>query len=403
MSKVLGRDSGIGISVITKWLGGAVVAAGVIWLVDLGLSGGIRSTGNDEPSYIPVRVERGDLEERVVATGHTEALARVVVQSEIPGTVAEVLVDDGDRVALGQPLVRLDGTRLEDERDQRRAELDREEARTHLELVAVAEAEIAQADSERKRIAHLFEQGVTSEQRLTEVEYRLLKAKIALGRAKAEEAAQRAAAEVARKRLRRVERDLAKALIRSPIAGVVIKRSVEVGTAVADLQNGGTVVAVLADDQRIHLLGRVVEDEIAKVREGQTAEVYVDALPGTIFKGFVKKVASSGVKDGSVSRFEVEVELIEAYPDSSSDQKDLRVGMTADARILVDTHTNRLLIPNKALLRGPDGARVRLVSDDGRPFELRTVTTLYSDGFRTAVEAGLEEGSHVLVRRDDKR
>ena len=340
---------------------------------------------------------------RVRSPGCPEPRARVVVQSEISGTVAEVLVNDGDRVELGQPLVRLDGTRLEDERDQRLAELQREEAMMHRELIAVAKAEMMHAEVEQRRIELLYQQGVASKQRLTDVEHLLVKARIAVSKAEAEEDAQRAATEVARKKLQRVERDLSRTLMRSPIAGVVIKRSVEVGTAVADLQNGGTVVAILADDQKIHLLGRVAENDIAKVRVGQTAKVYVDALPGTIFRGVVRKVASSGVRVGSVSQFEVEVELLEAGSDSQSDQKDLRVGMTADARILVDVHRDRLLVPNKAIFRGPNGPQVRLASTDGAEFELRGVKTLYSDGFSTALDAGLEEGNQLLVRTDDER
>ena len=77
-------------------------------------------------------------------------------------------------------------------------------------------------------------------------------------------AARRAAVLEAENAHRRVERDLAKTVIRSPVAGVVVRRQVEVGTAVADLQNGGTVVATLADDSRIHVLAQVDENDVAR-------------------------------------------------------------------------------------------------------------------------------------------
>jgi HlyD family secretion protein len=192
-----------------------------------------------------------------------------------------------------------------------------------------------------------------------------------------------------------VERDLEKSVIRSPVDGVITKRRVEVGAAVADLQNGGTVIAELADDSRIHLLGELDENDVAGVREGQSAEIRVDAFPGELFAGTVRKIASAGAHEGSLSIFEVEIEI---EPDPR-----VRVGMSADARIVVREHANALLVPNAALVRGEDGPRVRVPdpgSDEVRLLEIRELT---SDGFRTALAepegaAALGEGDTVLVR-----
>jgi HlyD family secretion protein len=153
------------------------------------------------------------------------------------------------------------------------------------------------------------------------------------------------------------------------------------------------VVAVLADDRRIHLLAEVDENDVARVQEGQSAEVRIDAFPGETFPGRVRRVASSGTVQGNVSNFQIEIEL---EPDPR-----VRVGMSADARISLKEHLAALLIPNAAIVRTPEGLQVRL-SKDGRTdsFRLVAIRELYSDGFQTVVADGLHEGEKVLVRSD---
>ena len=104
---------------------------------------------------------------------------------------------------------------------------------------------------------------MASKERIEDLAHTVRVLEIALSDAHAELAARRASVLEAENAHRRVERDLAKTVIRSPVDGVVVRRTVEVGTAVADLQNGGTVVATLADDSRIHVLAQVDENDVA--------------------------------------------------------------------------------------------------------------------------------------------
>jgi HlyD family secretion protein len=151
------------------------------------------------------------------------------------------------------------------------------------------------------------------------------------------------------------------------------------------------VVATLADDHRIHVLAEVDENDVAEVRVGQPAHVHIDAFPGEVFEGVVRKVSSSGTSDGGVSSFEIEIELA---PDER-----VRVGMSADARVEVRRHRGVLLVPNTALVRTEEGVRVRVVRK-GDGFELVSIDEGYSDGFQTVVLRGLSEGDTVLVRSD---
>ena len=380
----------------SKKLGTALASAlgllALLWLIYLGLTWDLRS-GAREPdaAFEPVAVARGDLPEMVVATGVLEPSARVVVQSEIPGIVAAVHIDDGERVTKGQALVELDRERLEDRVAELAAGLEMRRARARFDLVGRARAELEKARRDLERERRLFEKGVVSKEHIEDLAHVVAVLEISLSDAHAELAARRAAVREAENAHRRVERDLAKTVIRSPVDGVVVRREVEVGTAVADLQNGGTVVASLADDHRIHVLAQVDENDVAGVRVGQPARVHIDAFPGEVFAGTVRKVSSSGTSEGGVSSFDIEIEVA---PDDR-----VRVGMSADARVEVRRHRRALLVPNTALVRTEEGAKVRVVHQGERP-ELVAIDEGYSDGFQTVALRGLSEGDTVLIRSD---
>lgn len=372
-----------------------VLGAGIFfWLVYQGLTWDLRSQDRaGQESYRALPVVRGNLRETVVATGALEPFARITVQSEIPGIVSAVHCDAGARVTAGQPLVELDHDRLDQLVAELRAALDHRRAIARQDLVARAQADLEQVRRDHDRMLHLFEQGVASESTRDALDHRLALAEIAVRDARAEADARRAAVDQAAAALRRAERDLEKSVIRAPVDGVVLDRRVDVGTAVADIQNGGTVIAVLADDRRIHLKADVDENDVAHVREGQAAEIRIDAFPGETFPGRVRRVSSSGTPEGSVASFQVEIEL---DPDPRA-----RVGMSADARIALKEHRDALLVPNTAIVRTEDGPRVR-IAEGGRSssFRLVAIREIYSDGFQTVVADGIEEGENVLIRAD---
>jgi HlyD family secretion protein len=308
-----------------------------------------------------------------------------------------VRIEEGDRVEQGQVLFELDRERLEDRANALRAGLHVKRAAAQYDLVGRASLELAQARREHERVAKLHERGVTSAREFDDSLHRVRLAEVGFTDAKAEKAAREAAVLEAEHRLRQAEKDLERALIRAPIDGLVVERAVETGAVVADVAAAGaTLLAVVADDKRIRLLAEVDENEIAPVQVGQTAEVTVDAFPGEKFVGTVRKVSSSGTVDHNVSSFEIEIEL-------PADDR-IRVGMSADARVVVREHDDVLLVPNNAILRGREGPRVRVQDPEASGgFRLAKIQEGYSDGFQTVVQRGVREGEVVLVPADHVR
>lgn len=392
--------------VTLRAVGGVAALGAILWLAYLGLTWDLRASEEGADGFRAVEVVRGSLRETVPATGVTEPMTRIVVQSEIPGIVARVYVDDGSRVQAGAPLIELDDERLEHRVAELRASLEVKRAEARYDLTGRARSDLDLARREYERVRKLFERGVLSERDVDEARHALEQAQIDLSDARAEQFARRAAVDQAKEALRQAERDLEKAVIRAPADAVVVRRPVEIGTAVADLQNGGTVIAVLADDSKIHVVADVDENDVAPVRVGQQAEITIDAFPTETLSGVVRKVSLAGSsRDGvanfagtsetTLSNFEIEIEL---EPDER-----IRVGMSADARVVVHEHRDVLLVPNTAIVRTDEGPKVRVPNGSAGSYQMRQIDTGYSDGFQTIVVGGLAPGDRVLVHARGKR
>jgi HlyD family secretion protein len=378
-----------------------LLGAGTLLIVVMAYRGLTRDLGPAEAggdlSFRPEVVARGNLRETVVATGRIEPLSRVPVKSEVSGVVRRVHVEEGDRVTQGQPLFDLDREHLEDRANALRAALEVKRAATQYDLAGRASLDLAQSRRAHERVAQLFEKGVASQSEFDESLHRLQLARVGLTDAKAETSAREAAVREAEHRLRQAEKDLERTVIRAPIDGLVVERPVDIGAVVADVTASlGTLLAVVADDQRIRLISEVDENDIAPVRLGQRAVVTIDAFSGEEFTGTIQKVSSSGTVEQNVSNFEVEIEL---PPDER-----LRVGMSADARVVVREYRDVLLIPNAAIVRGGEGPRVRVQGSTSSPsFRMAQIREVYSDGFQTVVDRGLVEGDVVLIPADRVR
>lgn len=336
-------------------------------------------------------IARDDLLETVMASGTMEPRVRVPVIAEVSGIIALVHVEEGARVVRGQPLFELDRERLEARVAEQRAELSLRQANASFDLVGRASVDRDRAAQDLARAKALREKGVASELELERAERDARVAEIAVHDAAAELAARAAAVLQARETLRQAERDLRNAVVGAPIDGRVIERAGEVGRAVADVTaNGGTTIAVIADDTRIRLVAEIDENDVARVRPGQRALVTLDALPDETFEGTVRKISSAGAIEANVASFTIDVEL-------PADER-LRVGMSADARVVIAEHAGVLLIPNSGLVRRDREVLVRVPDvGGGHAYRLVPVKTGYSDGFRTIISEGLSDGDVVLV------
>ncbi|MBN2124739.1 MAG: efflux RND transporter periplasmic adaptor subunit [Deltaproteobacteria bacterium] len=318
-----------------------------VWLILALLLIGALTTGlvlkpakkTDGTQYRTQQVRRGDLVVSVTATGTLEPTNQVEVGSELSGIVRSVEADYNDRVKTGQVLARLDTSKLQAQNLQYKASLASAEAKV---LQARATLKEARGNLDRlKRVRELSGNKVPSQ-------YDLDAAEAALERAAAEEAASLAAVSQARAILEANETDLAKALIRSPINGIVLTRSVEPGQTVAASLQAPVLFTLAEDLARMELHVAVDEADVGQVREGQEATFTVDAYPDRSFRAQITQVRYGSKTTDGVVTYETLLKV------DNSDLS-LRPGMTATAEITVNRVENALLIPNAALRFTPPG------------------------------------------------
>lgn len=285
-------------------------------------------------AYITQNVIRGDLRVTVTATGTLAPINQVDVGSELSGIVKTVAVDYNDRVRAGQVLARLDTTKLEAQARQIRATLDAAHARAEQALATLVEARAQLERAERLAGVQLLPPAD------------LDAARAALKRAEAERRNAAAAVAQAEASLQATETDLTKTVIRSPITGVVLKRTIEPGQTVAASFQAPVLFTIAEDLTKMKLDIDVDEADVGQVQAGQEATFTVDAYPDRTFSARVSKVSFSSTTTGGVVTYKASL-----YVDNSDLL--LRPGMTTTADVLVGKVSNALLVPNAALRFSP--------------------------------------------------
>ena len=303
-------------------------AVGVILAVGVALY--FVSRPSESNGFKTATVTRGDLTVMVTATGVLEPVNQVEVGTEISGTVKSVEVDFNDHVKVGQVLARLDTAQLEARARQAKAALDLAHAK-----VAEAQATVIETRNTNQRMQQLAAKQLCSKEQCDA-------AKAAYSRAQAALASARAQVTQAQAQLDSDQTALRKAVIHSPINGIVLQRQVEPGqTVAASLQT--PILFVLAESlAQMELHVAVDEADVGHVKDGQEATFTVDAYPDKSFPAKIVQVRSAPKTVEGVVTYET-VLLVD-----NSDLL-LRPGMTATADITVNKLENVLLVPNAAL------------------------------------------------------
>lgn len=305
----------------------------LVLAIALGIIRWETSKSADAIQYRTRAAQKGNLTVTVTATGNIQPTNKVDVGSELSGIIKSVEVDYNDTVKVGQALAKLDTVKLEAQVLQSRATLESAQAK-----VLQVQATITESKNQLERLLHLSK---ISENRGVSVND-LDAAKAALARAEADEAAAIASVNLARATLELNETDLSKAVIYSPINGIVLTRSVEPGQTVAASFQAPVLFTLAEDLSLMELHVDVDEADVGQVEAGQRAVFTVDSYPERSFPAKIRQVRyGSKTVDGVVT---YETILVVDNSDLS-----LRPGMTATADIVVKEIDNVVLIPNAAL------------------------------------------------------
>jgi HlyD family secretion protein len=311
-------------------------------------------TGTAEAGYATQPVQRDSLRVTVSATGNLAPTNQVEVGSEQSGLVDQVYVDNNDRVVKGQPLARLDPSRLRDTLAQSQAALAAAQAQ-----VAQQQASAVQAAANLARLEEVWRLSGGKVPSRTELDTGRAEAK----RAQAAVRAAQAQVSQARAQVSSAQTNLSKATIYSPVTGVVLSRSVEPGQTVAASLSAPVLFTIAEDLSQMKLEVKVDEADVGTVREGQNASFTVDAYPGRTFEGRITRVdVGANATQSSGSSSSTTAGNVVAYTAVLSVQNPdlaLRPGMTATADIVTSEKKNVLLVPNAALRFSPEREAAR--------------------------------------------
>ncbi len=302
------------------WAAGAIVALGAgAWVV----LGGRRE---EAPKYRTATLERGSIEAVVSATGTIRPVEQVDVGSQVSGTVYRLHADYNSRVRAGQVLCELEPSSF-------RARAAQSEA-------AVARAEAAVRESRRQldRARELLPQNYVSQADVDAAESALQQREADLKQARAQLEAARV--------------DLQNATIRSPIDGVVIARSVNLGQTVAASLQAPKLFVIANDLAQMQVETRIDEADIGQIRPGLPVRFTVDAFPDRTFEGSVTQVRLEPIVEQNVVTYTTVIR---------TDNRDLqlRPGMTANVSVEVARREDVLRVPNSALRFRPGGEATR--------------------------------------------
>lgn len=316
-----------------RWMIAAVLvtAAVVIALVFRNAS-----DSSSAVSYKTQEVQRGDLTVIVTATGTLQPTNQVDVGSELSGIIKTVEVDYNSKVKVGQTLAKLDTLKLEAQVTQSKAALESAKSKVLQAQATVRETRSKLAQLQRVR--ELSNNKVPSQAEIDAAE-------AALDRALADVASANAAVSQSQATLDGNQTDLSKAVIGSPINGIVLTRSVEPGQTVAATLTAPVLFTLAEDLTKMELHVNVDEADIGNIQEGQEATFSVAAYPNRIFDARIIQARYGSSTTSGVVTYETVLKV--DNPDLS-----LRPGMTATADIIVKKIGNAVLIPSAALRFG---------------------------------------------------
>jgi HlyD family secretion protein len=331
--------------------------------------------------------EIGQVTKAVVATGEIRPLSVAEIKSKIGGVVRRFFVEEGDAVRKGQRLAEIIPTATPEQLVYAR------------ERVETARLSREQAERKLARAEELAAKNLVSTEAIEDAETELSLAAARYDAALAELQVLEQGATTRRSASgnyagAQTAGALEDMIILSPVSGIVLSRDVDEGSSVIAMSSayGGTGLMTLADVSKMHFEGYVDESDVAKIHVGMPTKIFVDALPETTFTGVLTKIAPQGEKQEGVVNFRVEAEIDE-------DTALLRTGMSADVQLVLDERIEVLTVPEGAMIYEGDSTFVEVVDETAEGGKRKIFIKVgLSDGIKTEVVEGLEEGDKVVLQ-----
>jgi HlyD family secretion protein len=336
--------------------------------------------------------EKRTIVETITANGKIQPEKEVKISPDVSGEIVELTVKEGNSVEKGQLLLRIKPDNYISQRDRSLAEISSAQARR-----AQSEAQFTQAELSFKRNKQLYDQQTISKSDFEQAE-------ATYNVAKAELDAAKFAITSAEASLKDANENLTKTSIYAPMTGTVSMLLVELGERVAGTNlMAGTELMRVADLSRMEAQVQVNENDIPRVKLGDTALIEVDAYLDQKFKGIVTEIANSakttGVSADQVTNFDVKILLIpESYQKlvDAGDKNPFRPGMSATVDIRTQSKIDILTVPIQSVTTRTDTTKIA-----GTPAgkDIRTLVFVTDGKYALAkdVKTGIQDNSYIEI------
>ena len=335
----------------SKWL----ILAGL--LVAIGLFAAFGLNRSAQAQHFTAKVERGDINDVVEATGTINAVITVQVGSQVSGTIAKLNVDFNSRVHKGEVVALIDpalfqGALLQAAADLENGKANLSAAQANLDK---ARATAVQAKADYERTVALHRDGVMSEQQLDLAKANFDAANATVNGAIASVTQAEAQVSLKQAAVTVAQTNLNYTVIRSPIDGTVVARNVDVGQTVAASLQAPTIFTIAQDLSKMWVYAKTDESDVGNIKVGKPVKFKVDAFPKDTFEGVVSQVRMNATMVQSVVTYDTIIEF--ANPELK-----LFPGMTAYVTIPVATVQNVMKVPNTALRYKPPMSQEEILS-----------------------------------------
>lgn len=341
--------------------------------------------------FVTTPVRRGRIEAKVTATGTLSPLVNVTVGSQISGRVSELMADYNSVVTKGQVVAKLDSSLFEAAAEQARANVMQAQGN-----LAKAKAQAVDAARQLTRSRELLARKLVAQADTDTLEATKLAAEAGITAAEGDLAQARAS-------MRQAKTNLRYCTIHSPINGIVISRSVDVGQTVAASMTAPVLFQIAEDLKKMQVDTNVSEADVGKIQAGMDVTFHVDAYPTETFHGAVRQVRNAATTVSNVVTYDAVVDV------QNPDLK-LKPGMTATMAFVYAESKEALVIPSAALRfvmpsvpgaapgaapkTGPHERREKLALDQRAVWVMRGAPDMPE---QVAIHVGISDGTSIEV------
>ncbi|MCF2218008.1 efflux RND transporter periplasmic adaptor subunit [Chryseobacterium sp. PS-8] len=375
------------------WKKAIYIILGLLFAVALfsGIGYLVKSNSKESEAFLTRKPSVQNMEDKVMATGKIVPKEEIEIKPNIAGIIDKILVDEGDRVEVGQLIATV---RIV----PNLSEVNNAQQNVSNQQLQISNAKL-NVDNMRKQFEmqeRLYKQGVASKQEFLNAQQQLYSTQQALRNAQQQLVTAQKALQIAKTGSTPELQGLATTQIRSKASGTVLEVPVKVGSQVIEANsfNAGTTICSIADLNSLIFQGEIDEAQAGKLKQGMDMNIVIGALQNKTFPGRLTMIAPKGKDNNGTIKFPVEGDVF------NPNNEYIRAGFSANGEIVLNSQKNALLLDESLVQyekkNGKDLPFVEVKQKDGK-FKKVYVKLGASDGINVQILSGIDKNADVKV------